>query len=218
MQLGNHAFKGFDTALTQLITQLQQMGELVTSQIRLLKDGLTSADKIIHTESKMLDHQMNDKETETDRLVADILAKYSPAGEELRFVLDAVKVASSMELLADHMKNCSKRLARVPHPLDTAIHGFLNEGIDALQEMVPIGLGQVAEYHADRTEKLLQSGAKVQQAYRQTLLSLPHVSLTAESSQHIVLVAKNLDQASDKMVDVLKIAYFIHKGTRYGAT
>ncbi len=215
MQRGNHAFKGYDTALEALIAQLHRMGELVTAQISLLKEGLVSADKIIHDESKQLDHRMNAAETETDRLVADMLAKYSPAGEELRFLLGAVKVGSCMELLADHMKNCSKRLAKIPHPLDSGIQGFLNQGIDGLREMVPLGLAQVEEQAPRRVDALLHLGAAVQHAYRQTLFALPQLALEAEAAQHILLVAKNLDQASDKMVDILKIAYFIHTGERY---
>jgi phosphate transport system protein len=215
MQFGNHAFKGFDISVQQLITQLQHMGELVVSQITLLQQGLDSEDKTIHGESKLLDQQINEAEAQTDRLVADILAKYSPAGDELRFLLGAVKVASSMELLADHMKNCSKRLVKVPHPLDVTVRVALEGGITALHEMIPLGLQQLAQYQEATTDTLLTLGMRVQHAYRHTLLILPQLQVDAEHSQHIVLVAKNLDQASDKVLDMMKIAHFIHKGTRY---
>jgi hypothetical protein len=47
------------------------------------------------------------------------------------------------------------------------------------------------------------------------LLRLSQLAL--EPSQHhaVLLVAKNLDQASDKAVDIMKVAHFAHYARKY---
>jgi phosphate transport system protein len=210
-----HAFKGFGSSLQALFDLLSNMAEHVEGLISLLPAGLESADASAHAEAKLIDKKINDAEIETDQAVAEIVGKFNPIGEELRFVLGSVKVAGALERLADRMKNCSKRLAKVPHPLDAEIKQSLTNSINALKPMVSQSLQQLVNYKPEVSIELLRLGAEVQRAYRQTLLRLNTLKLSADDTHHILLVAKNLDQASDMAIEIMKIGHYVNLGSKY---
>ena len=211
----NHAFKGFDRSLKDLFDLLLAMGKHVEELIALLPAGLESADTQAHASAKAIDKQINEAEIEADHAVADIVGKFNPVGEELRFILGSVKVAGALERLADRIKNCSKRLAKVQHPLDAEIKSALTASINALKPMVTHSLDQVVDYQPALSIELLRLGAEVQRSYRLTLLRLNQLQLSAEHTHHILLVAKNLDQASDMAIEIMKIGHYINVGTKY---
>ena len=103
----------------------------------------------------------------------------------------------------------------MPHPLDGEIKTALSQSIDALHQMLPLCLAQLTEYQRSRTSQILAQGAEVQRSYRQVLLRLNQMALSAEDMHPMLLVAKNLDQASDMAIEIMKIAHFIHFGTKY---
>ncbi|MBN8542947.1 MAG: phosphate uptake regulator PhoU [Alphaproteobacteria bacterium] len=215
IQLDSHAFKGFDESLHKLVDLLSNMSKQVESLITLLPAGLEAADSRAHAEAKNIDKLINDAEINTDKAVAEIVGKFNLVGEELRFVLGSVKAAGALERLADRMKNCSKRLAKIPHPMDDEIKHILSKSISSLKAMIPLSLQQLFDYKPEVSKELLNLGAEVQRAYRHTLLRLNALKLTAEDTHHILLVAKNLDQASDMAIEIMKIGHYVNLGTKY---
>lgn len=215
IRFDNHAFKGLDEALEQLYAMLTSMGEGTQQLIALLATALDSADEQTFTQAKAIDKTVNDTELQIDSAVAAIINKFTVAGEDLRFVLAAVKLSATLERAADKMKNCTKRLSRVAQPIDPALRTELAAAIAALSEMMPLALGQVLEYTPESTQALLAHGASVQQAYRRILLHLHTHQSTADDETHLLLVAKNLEQTADMAVEIMKISHMIHFATKY---
>jgi len=215
IEFAQHAFHGFDASLKRLFERLLVMGSNVEALLALMPDGIEQADPETLERARQLDKKINDAEIETDAAVAEIVAQYTTAGEDLRFILGSIKVAGAMERLADRIKNCIKRLSKIPHPLDADIKARLMESIAALKAMLPLCLAQLTEYDAARSTQILDCGAKVQRSYRQVLLRLSHLELSPEAMHPMLLVAKNMDQASDMAIEIMKIAHYIHFGTKY---
>jgi phosphate transport system protein len=215
IEFAQHAFHGFDDSLKRMFERLLAMGRNVEALLALMPDGLEIANPESFIEAKQLDKKINDGELETDAAVAEIVAQYTTTGEELRFILGAIKVAGAIERLADRIKNCIKRLSKMPHPLDAEIKAALSRSIEALHQILPLCLAQLMEYDPARTAQILAHGAQVQRSYRQVLLRLNQMALSAEEMHPMLLVAKNLDQASDMAIEIMKIAHYIHFGTKY---
>ena len=215
IRFDNHAFKGLDEALEQLYTMLTRMGDGTQQLIALLATALDSANEQTFNAAKAIDKTINDTELEIDSAVATIINKFTVAGEDLRFVLAAVKLSSTLERAADKVKNCTKRLSRMEQPIDPALHGELATAIAALAAMMPLSLGQILDYKPEATQALLAQGATVQQAYRRMLLHLHTHQSTADDETHLLLVAKNLEQTADMAVEIMKISHMIHFATKY---
>lgn len=215
----NHAFKELDTALKQLFSLLSSMQGATQELIALLPRGLEVADEQTFATAKMIDKAINEAEINIDLHVADIINKFTIMGEDLRFILAAVKVGAILERAADKIKNCIKRLAKVSHPLDSKVRQELAQAIEAVSTMLKLCLEQIVDYKAAEVETLLACGAQVQQSYRAILLHL-HATGAAQGSDttHILLVAKNLEQAADMTVEVIKIGHYVNFGTKYEKT
>ena len=213
----NHAFKALDNALKDLFASLESMRDAGCELIALLPAGLKFADAEHFAAAKIIDKKINETELATDQLVVDIINKFAPTGEDLRFILAAIKTAAILERAGDKIKNCVKRLAKVTHPLDEVVKQELALAIDAVEKMLSQCLSQLVDYQADAVEAILKSGARAQSSYRAILLRMHQSELGPQSSDatHILLVAKNLEQAADMAVEVIKIGHFVNFGTKY---
>lgn len=215
IRFNNHAFKGLDDSLNRLVSLLESMGHGVEELIAMLPHSLKSANEDNFVAAKAIDKTINLAETQVDATVAGMINKFTILGEDLRFVLATIKIAGTLERMADKIKNCIKRLSRIGNPLPADIKAELSNAITAMQAMVPLALGQMIDYSAETTEKLLTHGGALQRAYRTILIKLNDHKGAADDETHILLVAKNLEQAADMAVEIMKICHFVHTGTKY---
>lgn len=218
MRFDNHAFQGFDAALIQLLETEQSMGQLIDAMIGLLGQGIKDRNPEHHVVAKGIDKDVNDSEAAAERLALDIIAKYSAAGDELRFVIGSIKITGTLERIADKVKNCIKRAGRVSQPQEDYVLVDMIEEIEAVREMVPLALSQLKEFNDERARDLLNHGATVQHSYRQTIVKLNQQrnnEQDAADDTHLLLIAKNLEQAADMAVEIMKICHHIHFGTKF---
>lgn len=218
IRFDNHAFKGLDESLRQLYDRLQSMGDCIEQLLALLPRALEVADPSSFEQAKAIDKDINESDRQVDLLVASIINKFTTSGEDLRFVLGALKISSQLERVADKLKNCLKRLSRRSGKLDGAVKAELTHAIAAVERMVPLALQQILDYDAPRTQELLLHGATVQKSYRQILIHLHHHDGKPNEradDQHLLLVAKNLEQAADMAVEIMEISHFVHFVTKY---
>jgi phosphate transport system protein len=215
IRFDNHAFKGLDDSLKQLLELIHAMGAGVEELMGMLPTALESADADTFAAAKAVDKTINSAEMQVDATVAGMINKFTLIGEDLRFALACIKIAGTLERMADKIKNCTKRLSRVVHPLEEVVKGELTTAVAAARAMVPLTLGQVMDYTPEVSQKLLEHGATVQRAYRTILIGLHAHTRSADDETHILLVAKNLEQAADMAIEIMKVCHFVHTGTKY---
>lgn len=215
IRFDNHAFKGLDAAMQQLFDLLKTMSDCAEQLIGLLPDVLEKGDPESFVRAKEIDKQVNETELKVDAAVASIINKFTVMSEDLRFTLAAVKISGTLERAADKIKNCVKRLSRVTHPIDNDVKAQLAMAIASVKAMLPLALDQLLDYTPERTAAMLEHGAVVQKAYRTILLHLHDHTSPADEETHILLVAKNLEQAADMAVEIMKISHFVHFATKF---
>ena len=215
IRFDNHAFKGLDASLKRLFELVVAMGDSVTELMALLQPALDAATPEMFAAAKVIDKTVNKAELEVDATVAAAINKFTIMGEDLRFVLATIKIAGTLERAADKIKNCIKRLSRISSRPEAAIRQELSVAIDAIRAMLPLSLSQLVDYSAETTEDLLKHGATMQQAYRAIVVKLHAHTTAADDETHILLVAKNLEQAADMLVEIMKTCHFIHFATKY---
>jgi len=212
----NHAFKGLDTSLSVLFRILQGMSADILSLLNALPHGLEAANPQAFAEAKLLDKKINEAEYEADKVAAEIITKFPITGEELRFVLASVKISGILEAAADKLKNCSKRLAKVQHPIHDGLKSEITIAIDMLLHMMPLTLEQVLADDDARAHAIIKKSDTVQHAYRRALQHVHalHAEHVADDT-HFMLVIRNLEQVADLLLEIMKISHYIHHGTKY---
>lgn len=215
IRFDNHAFRGLDESLKRLYALISSMGEGVEALMQILPEALEHATPDTFAQAKAIDKTINTAELEVDATVAAMINKFTVMGEDLRFTLACIKIAGTLERSADKIKNSTKRLSRIGQPLPAPIKQQLSVAITAARAMLPLALSQILDYKPEVTQALLKHGAAVQNAYRTIVVTLHSHNGTADDETHILLVAKNLEQAADMIVEIMKISHYVHFGTKF---
>lgn len=218
IRFDNHAFKGLDASLKQLFDLQTSMGGAIRDMLAMMPAALRTAGPEDFAAAKQIDKAINEAELQAEKLVTQIIGKFTTTGEDLRFIIGSIKITGTLERIADKTKNCIKRLSRLSRPLPPAVAGDLARAAETVSAMLPLALDQLLDYRDDTRRALLQHGALVQQSYRSIILALNHHRAGEEDASddtHILLVAKNLEQASDMVIEIMKICHLIHFGTKY---
>lgn len=213
----NHAFKGLDTSLKQLFDLQLLMGDAIREMMERMPSALHISNPDDFASAKAIDKRINEAELQAEKIVADIIGKFTTTGEDLRFIIGSIKITGTLERVADKAKNCIKRLGRISQPLPAEVKADLELAIEAVRAMIPLALGQVIDYKDQTTRELLNYGARVQHAYRNILLQLGNTrdGTVAADDTHVLLIAKNLEQAADMVIEIMKTSHRIHFGTKY---
>lgn len=218
LEFEKHAFKGLDQSLKQLHTLLLSMGDSIGKLTEIVQNELeNSANQF--SDAKAIDKTINDAEGQIDACVSEIISKFNPFGDDLRFVITTIKIASLLERIADLSKNCVKRLPRVAHPLPADIKNGLAEVLVHIREMMPQSLALITRYTTNDAESVMAQAEKAEASYKKVLLNV-HRTLEKASdipadSTHLLLIGKNLERVADIIVDIVKLCHFIHNGKRY---
>ena len=215
IRFDNHAFKGLDASLKRLYELIEAMGDGVESLMGMLPDALESASEDTFQQAKAIDKTINNAEMEVDLTVTNMINRFTIAGEDLRFILTCLKIAGTLERTADKIKNCAKRLSRIEQTLEADMKEPLSTAINAVRTMVPLALELVIDYQKPEVKTLLTHGGVVQNAYRAIVVRTHDHNYAAADETHLLMVAKNLEQASDMLIEVMKLSHYVHFGTKY---
>lgn len=105
MKYPSHTSTRFDAELSAVCTRMQEMGTLVSGQLRRAIDSLASRD--LMTMDRVIDegHAVNALEVEINELCIDILARRQPTANDLRLVSAVIKTINDLERIGDEAEN-----------------------------------------------------------------------------------------------------------------
>ena len=217
MILDRHAFAGLDQDFNSLQSMLSHMQERNLQLLSLLQEELTKIEQR-YPQAKAFDKEINALEHQLDRVAASILSKYTLLGTELRFTLSVFKIAYILECIADNIKNCVKRLAKLkstlPAELGTSIQAIAGGTEWPLRHCLSI----LIDFDDETFQKLLDQKKDIGLLYRKSLTilqTLPASTVSAEDVAELHFIIRNVERISDLIADAAKMAYFIHTGEKY---
>ncbi len=211
----NHAFRDLDESFKRLHGLLIGMAEHIQSLTQVVIEAAeTKSDKF--AQAKEIDRQINEAEKQISFTVEQILSKFHPLGEELRFVIGSIKIAGILESIADKIKNVTKRLPKVEHPLSANMQKQVRSLADILDHSLHICMQLLVQFDASEADALEQAWEKADAAYKNIVQELTRHLGESDADEnkadysHILLLAKNLERSVDSVQDIIKISRFIH--------
>lgn len=212
-----HAFSGFDQEVRDLIATIDQMRNQCIELIGHFRRTCQNSEEGYKT-AKALDKEINAGEIEADNKIFEIIAKYTPAGDEMRYVLSMFKVAYIYERSADKIKNSVKRLCRVSQPVPPLLIQSFEQMTDVLVEMLELAPQTLGAYKDEDMNKLAEMKRTVSGYQKQAILTLqkmPAEVIASEVGSDLIFVIKNIERVSDLMLDLAKVGYFIATGKKF---
>jgi len=110
-----------DNPVHNLKTDLEEMFQLVTTQLSKAKEALTKFDKDLAREVVQIEKRVNGQELQIDRTAENFIALYAPVAIDLRFVLAVLKINNNLERIGDIAEGISKYINETEKPFDVTL-------------------------------------------------------------------------------------------------
>lgn len=170
-----HTLRRYDKDLQKLKRQVEKMGTHVSGQIKLVIDHLEQEPADLDFDDVLEnDISINGMEVKASKSVLRLLAKQSPVGKDLRFIIAVSRIVTELERIGDevvtiarsfHHQNevspCAEKslevsltslLASAGNLLDRAMLAAQNDDLETAMAMIEKHLARDGSYYEDAEE------------------------------------------------------------------
>ena len=212
-----HILSSFDEDFNQINATIAQLGGIAEAQLLEVTDYLEKRkvdglDALI-ARDKELDKLDQDLHEQAIRLIA----LRAPMAQDLRRVIVALKVASSLERIGDYSKNIAKRSKVViPAQLDGAPMASLIRMSGMVQEMLHSVMDAYMEMDANLADEIRARDLEVDKLHTSLFKSLLE-AITEQPDKvaigsHLLFIAKNIERIGDYATNIAEQVYFLVHG------
>ncbi len=214
--LDPHIVKSYDEQLLKLHNIVNEMGELALRQFDASLKALVDRDpaqaaQAIDTESRIdtLEHAANEQ-------VVRLLALRAPVADDLRVVVTGLKIASTLESIADYAASIAERALQLAELSKVPSTRSLNRMAGLVHEL----LGEVMEaYRSNDFHKALEVwhrdkevDAQYSSLFRELLTYMMEDTRNVASCSHLMFVAKHVERIGDLTTNIGEMVYFLSTG------
>lgn len=211
-----HIVSAFDAELQSISTRISEMGGLAEEQLSQALEAIRERDSALAAEVIAADARLDALEMTFEDFAIQTLALRQPMANDLREVVAAIKIASTLERIGDLSKNIARRAT------------YLNENqpIKVSSSIVRMGnqtrilLAEVLDAYTARDTALAVSvwsrDVEIDEMYNSIFREL--ITYMMEDPQliglcsQLLFVAKNLERIGDHATFISEMIYYVVEG------
>lgn len=215
-----HTVTSFDQELRTISSRIAEMGGLAEEQLNHALQAVATRDNELAAQVVQNDERIDALETKLEDLAIQLLARRQPVAQDLRAVVAALKIASTLERIGDLSKNVAKR----------SLHLNENKPIRVSSSIVRMGrqtqalLGDVLNAYTQRDTKMAVSvwrrDVEIDEMYnsifRELITYMMEDGRTISLCSQLLFVAKNLERIGDHTTFIAEMIYFVVEGEKLG--
>lgn len=188
----------FDTELSNLNSELIEMGGRVEAAIKNAVKSLEMRDKNCTERAREFDREIDEMERSIERRCLKLLLRQQPVANDLRFISTALKIITDMERIGDQAEDISELTERIAE-YDCEVDLF---NIPKMAECVIKMVGDAIDAFVRRDLELSQAVI----AYDDVIDTL----FNEIKGELIELIAKN-SSYGERFIDLLLIAKYLER-------
>ena len=203
----------FDEELNELKTRLLLMGGRAEAAVHKAIDALKRRDRALAEEIFADDRAIDQLEIEIDERCIKLLALRQPVGQDLRFIIAALKIVNDLERVGDHAVNIAQSAIKLSHEaelkplIDIPRMGaiatrMLTEALDAFVRN-DAAAARIILTEDDEVDHLKS------QLFRELLSFMIEKPDTISRALELILVSRNLERVADLATNVAEEVVFI---------
>ena len=214
--LDPHIVKSYDEQLLKLHNIVLEMGELAQRQLDASIRALVERDpalaaQAIDTESRIdtLEHAANEQ-------VIRLLALRAPVADDLRIVVTGLKIASSLENIADYTANMAERAIQLAEINKILSPRSLSRMAGLVQELLA---DVMLAYQTNDFHKALEVwhrdkevDAQYSSLFRELLTYMMEDTRNVAPCSHLMFIAKHVERIGDLTTNIGEMVYFLTTG------
>jgi len=210
----------FDEDLVQVQARISEMGgiceELLAKALRSVQDRDASLARAVIERDRALDSM----EVALEESVVRLIALRQPVAGDLRGLIAAMKIASTLERIGDLAKNIAKRAI----PLSSARPITLTTSIVRMGRQTLTQLSDVLNAHAardiDLAVQIWNQDYEIDELYnaifREVVTYMMEDSRLIGVGSQLMFIAKNLERIGDHSTHISEMVYYIVTGDSLG--
>ncbi len=210
-------FRHFHDQLSTLKQRLLEMSQRAEELVELSVEALLTRDREKAEMVIAADHEIDQFETDVERLGIELLALQQPMARDLRFLIGSIKVSSDLERVGDHAVNIAQSAIRLSAMAATITPGpeledmarraraMLGDALDAFTRADGT-LGREVCKADDHVDALHDS------MFRILLTHMMADVRTITPALELLLVSRNLERVADLATNIGEDAVYLAEG------
>jgi phosphate transport system protein len=215
-----HIVSSFDEDLVQIQARISEMGGLAEEVLSKALKSVQNRDAALAREVIERDEAIDAMEKQIEESVVSVIARRQPVAEDLRILIAAMKIASTLERIGDLAKNIAKRAI----PLSSARPVKLTSSIVRMGRETLTQLSDVLNAHASRDVDLavqiwnqdVELDEMYNAIFREVVTYMVEDSRLIGVGSQLMFIAKNLERIGDHTTHISEMIYYIVRGESLG--
>ena len=217
--MGEHIVSAFDDDLVAIQGKISEMGGLVEEALRLALEAVRERDPSITTQVVEMDKRIDQLDHEIETMATTVIALRQPMALDLRVLLAALKISTTLERIGDLAKNIARRAAELARTKKRIARSIIRMGEQTQKQLSQI-LDAYAERNAELAVSIWENDIEIDEAYNALFRELvtymaSDVRLIGLGSQ-LLFIAKNLERIGDHTTHISEMIYYIVNGEHLG--
>ncbi len=215
-----HIVSAFDEDLIQVQAKISEMGGLCEELLAESLESVQNRDPGMARSVIERDRLLDAMEAAIEESVVRVIALRQPVAADLRVLIAAMKIATTLERIGDLAKNIAKRAI----PLSSARPVKLTGSIVRMGRQTLTQLSDVLNAHASRDVDLAvqiwNQDVEIDEMYnaifREVVTYMVEDSRLIGVGAQLMFIAKNLERVGDHATHLSEMVYYIVKGESLG--
>ncbi|WP_284154692.1 phosphate signaling complex protein PhoU [Algicella marina] len=220
MNMGPHIVKSFDDDLIAIQAKIAEMGGKAEDLLRQALEAVEKRDKALAQKVIDADKKIDALEMEIEEMATTVIALRQPMAQDLRVLISALKICSTLERIGDLAKNISKRAMMFSKagPL-TITSSIVRMGRATLAQLTEV-LDAYTSRDTAKAVAVWQKDVDIDEMYnalfREVVTYMMEDSRMIGAGSQMLFIAKNLERIGDHTTHISEMIHYIVEGKPLG--
>lgn len=218
--MGPHIVSAFDDELIGIQAKISEMGGLAEEILSMAIDSLKHRDADLAQKAIARDKRLDELEYELDELATTTIALRQPMAQDLRVIITALKMSSTIERIGDLGKNVAKRAIAMSQERPAKIsNSIIAMGNSTLAQLSSV-LNAFASKDTDLAVEIWKKDVELDEAYnaifREVVTYMMEDPRSISFGSQMLFIAKNLERIGDHTTHISEGIYYVATGEPLG--
>jgi len=212
-----HIVSSFEADLKKLRDMISTMGGLVELAVADASTALLEHDTQLASRVIEHDPKINAEQHKIEQFAVQLLALRQPVADDLRHVIQALKVVTDLERIGDYAANIAKRSIVITQ----VAGGFSLSGLGQMSRLVQENLKTTIDTISEVSPEMAIAVWRADQAvddlyntiFRELITYMMEDPRNITPCTHLMFIAKNLERIGDHATNIAELTYYAITGT-----
>ncbi|NNU79748.1 phosphate signaling complex protein PhoU [Halovulum dunhuangense] len=217
---GKHIVSAFDHDLMLIQARIAEMGGLAEELLANALDAVEKRDDALAEKVILRDKKLDQLEMEVEEAATQLIALRQPMAQDLRVLISALKIATTLERIGDLAKNIAKRTRSFKKNGSVKVTSSILRMGRATQAQLSEVLNAYSARDTQAAVAVWQKDVDIDEMYnalfREVVTYMMEDSRTITAGSQMLFIAKNLERIGDHTTHISEMIHYIVEGEPLG--